>query len=582
MRIRLERILSIFIIASLTASMCGCSNNRQNAAGSEPLLNKYKDFITVDVFCVDANYEGLQTGWFAKVVKDKFNMQLNIISPNVSGGGDTLFFSRSIAGNLGDIVIFNLGNGRLQDAVTAGLLYDITDQVNNSKILSSYPEAIKKSKKLVSNNKVYAIPGEVSSQSGNEPAELIELVFGTFLRWDYYLEEGAPELNTLEDLLPLLKSMQEKHPLSESGETAYAFSLFRDWDDNMMNLAQQPARMYGYSELGFVLHKVDGSDYDNIIEDDSIYVRGLKFFFEANRLGILDPESTTQNWDKLWNKYVDGAVYFSPWSYQGSSAYNTAEHSAFGKGIKHVVVNDMKLISHAASPAGGLLAVGIGSRAQDKERMFDFIEWLYSPEGIMENCGANGGAAGPEGLTWEYIDGECKLTDFGKQVFADAEGTQMPEEWGGGTWFSGISALNFKAVRESDINEETGECYGYSVWPSYQRDNSNVLDRSWQEYYKADTMVELVKRNGTYLIEPGTDYITPTESINITTIRNQCSDIIVAYSWRMIFAKEESLFYQLLAEMQTIVKTLGYDEVLAFDMECARELNQARDAARSQ
>lgn len=46
----------------------------------------YKEFITVDVFDAQANFQGIQSGWFAKVVKDRFNMELNIIAPNVAGG----------------------------------------------------------------------------------------------------------------------------------------------------------------------------------------------------------------------------------------------------------------------------------------------------------------------------------------------------------------------------------------------------------------------------------------------------------------------------------------------------------------
>ncbi len=74
---------------------------------------KYPEFITVDVFDSQANYQGIQSGWFAKIVKDKFNMELNIIAPNVAGGGDTLFQTRSANGNLGDLILTNANKGRL-------------------------------------------------------------------------------------------------------------------------------------------------------------------------------------------------------------------------------------------------------------------------------------------------------------------------------------------------------------------------------------------------------------------------------------------------------------------------------------
>lgn len=42
--------------------------------------------MTVEVFDSLASSQGLQkSGWFAKIVKDKFNIKLNIIAPNVSG-----------------------------------------------------------------------------------------------------------------------------------------------------------------------------------------------------------------------------------------------------------------------------------------------------------------------------------------------------------------------------------------------------------------------------------------------------------------------------------------------------------------
>jgi len=45
-----------------------------------------EELITVDVFAYQANYQGIQGGWFGKYVEDKFKIRLNIIAPNVSSG----------------------------------------------------------------------------------------------------------------------------------------------------------------------------------------------------------------------------------------------------------------------------------------------------------------------------------------------------------------------------------------------------------------------------------------------------------------------------------------------------------------
>ena len=47
----------------------------------------------------------------------------------------------------------------------------------------------------------------------------------------------------------------------------------------------------------------------------------------------------------------------------------------------------------------------------------------------------------------------------------------------------------------------------------------------------------------------------------------------------MVFAKDEETFYSLQEEMQTAVKSLGYDQVLTFDMDSAKAEIAAKLAA---
>lgn len=48
----------------------------------------------------------------------------------------------------------------------------------------------------------------------------------------------------------------------------------------------------------------------------------------------------------------------------------------------------------------------------------------------------------------------------------------------------------------------------------------------------------------------------------------------------MCFASNEEEFNKLLTEMQETVKSLGYDDVLAYDMQVAKDKDAARAAAR--
>lgn len=245
-----KKIISLMLCAVMGASlMTGCggdSDTSSAASGGANSDGTYSDFITVDVFAGQANYQGLQSGWFAKVVKDKFNMELNIIAPNVAGGGDTLFQTRSAAGDLGDLILTNADGGRLQNLVTAGLVMDMTDLLADAENVHQYDTAIETVNELAGAEGIYAIPSEVSQSAPTEASESLEPTFGPYLRWDAYKAVGYPEIKDLNGLLDVLKQMQEAVPTSDSGKQTYALSFFKDWDGNMMNNAKQPTCFYVY------------------------------------------------------------------------------------------------------------------------------------------------------------------------------------------------------------------------------------------------------------------------------------------------------------------------------------------------
>ncbi len=178
-----KKLLSMLLCVLLIASMfAGCGKKANPAAGSADPADttktedtaaadtkavdtasddntkageaKYPKFITVDVFDGLANYQGIQSGWFAKIVKDKFNMELNMIAPNVAGGGETLFQTRSASGDLGDLIIYGADGGRLQSMVTAGLLLNLTDLISDKENLKKYQSGIDSLNELVKDQSI--------------------------------------------------------------------------------------------------------------------------------------------------------------------------------------------------------------------------------------------------------------------------------------------------------------------------------------------------------------------------------------------------------------------------------------------
>lgn len=562
--------LSLALLGGVAA--CGKSEADEKAS-SKNADGTYEKAITIDVYDGLANYMGIQEGWFAKIIKDKFNMELNIIAPNVAGNGDTLYQTRTAAGDLGDLIIVDKGQ-QYNELVEAGLLYDISEYYPNMKNISRFDDAVKKLNE--GKEAIYGLPTSVSSISATSPSEGLEPTFGAYLRWDLYGEQNYPKVGTLEDLLPVVKGIQDANPTTESGKKVYGFSLFSDWDGNMLNAGKQLVTYYGYDELGFVLAKADGTDYQSILDSDSEYVRALKFYYDANQMGLVDPESTTQNYDTLFAKFQDGQVLFSWWPWLGQAAFNTQTNLDAGKGFMMVPIEDQCIFSYGAEVYGGKQFIGVGADAEDPERIAAFIDWLYSPEGVLANSSQTSGSSGPEGLTWEMKDGQPVLTEFGKKALLDGN-ADMPEEYGSGTYKDGVSALNVNTVLPIDENPENGFSYSYTMWESYQKDNTNPVIEDWSQHMGGSrTTIEYLEENDQLLVAPGASYVAPEDSAEISTLRNQVKSTIVEYSWKIVFAKNENEFNTLLKEMQKTADGLGYNTVLDFDMANAKAQNEQR------
>lgn len=570
------KFLGLSLATGLLLTACGKKDSGQSVDTSDDGKE-----MTVTVYDDLANYQGIQSGWFGKLVKDKFNMKLKIIAPNVAGGGQTLFDSRSAAGNLGDIIITGAGSGRAKRLAKSNLISNMAPYAKGCKYLKEYKNATDHLNKLAGKDSgIWGIPGSVSKQSPTASSESIDPTFGPYLRWEYYKQLGYPKIDTLEDLLPVLKKMQAEARKENPGKKIYAISLFKDWDGNMMNNAKQPTCYYGYDEMGFALAKADGSDYQSITKTNGQYERVLRFFNKAYRMGLVDPESSTQNYDKLYAKYTNGQVLFSFWPWLGSNAYNTTKNKNAGKGFEMVDIKDMKIFDYGATPNGGGGSTGtiyLGSKAKNKRRIVKFINWLYSPQGVTCGGSDTAGAPGPKGMTWTIKNGQPVLTKFGEKALLEG-GAKVPSKWGKGQFKDGISALNFTTVLLSDKNPETGYDYDYKAWPSVLKlTRDNPLDKDWSKHMKnSKTTLDYLKKSNKLLVAPGSPYVQPDESSEISTLRGQVKSKIVNDSWKAVFAKNNSQFDRIFSDMQKETKGLGIDKVLKFDMKCAHEQDKAR------
>jgi len=391
----------------------------------------------------------------------------------------------------------------------------------------------------------------------------------------------------------MLRDMMEAVPYTETGRRTWGITLWSDWDSQGMANALWFDQMYGMGQWGdmmFVSHETD--TWETWLDDDGLYHRILRFYFDANQMGVLDPDSITQDWDTALVKANEGANMFSWYSWYGIG-FNTSddydEDGNFvpgrveqGIGYQFVPIMDQRNVvagMHPFGPEGQV--IGIGPHVQDVQRLIDFLDWMSSPT-IAQTI-----AAGPEGLTWEMVDGEPVLTEFGFAVdlhvrqHMDSD-VPVPAEWGGGTFGHGSWGGNLSPVsiaRGREMNPETGFPYDPRLWPSIAVGQATPIEEQWQERFDALNVMDFLDSNNMLVTTIATDFIVTPMPSDLYAIRQSLDTVMRTSPWRMIFARDEAEFDSIWREWQETAHGLGWQELVDFHAEDIARWHEYRAAA---
>ncbi|MEK5641454.1 hypothetical protein BK138_10960 [Paenibacillus rhizosphaerae] len=570
-------LFACLFIASVGLAGCGSGSNEEPGTDTKTSENNtaidHSKPLTITVFDNAANYQGEQTGWYGKLLKDKFNLTLNILAPQVAG--DQLYKTRSAAGNLGDLLIID--NSQLEELIPAGLIMDLTDKVKNTKYLSQYVDNHFKPfneafDKVNPDGKIYALPTFTADTSPTTFSE-DQPYSSPILPWDYYKGVGAPKLNNLTDLLNVLKKMQEKYPKTPDGKPIVPITLWKDWDGGGMENVRWLSNWYGYEQPDgtSTLQLNAKGDIVPLIDDNSMYKKILQFYFTANQMGLIDPDSASQDWNKVSEKLTNKQVLLLWYSWQ-RGFYNSIERGKNGDGYVSVPIADSRIIQTSDAYYGNGRVFAIGSKAKNPERIMEFLDWSVSPEGLRYYTN------GFEGFNYEKTDdGKFKLTETGQTAFQ--KNTPVPDQYGGGGYQDGQSKINSMIMSDFVKDPDTGEFYNNNYWSSTIEANKTALTTDWQKTYDAKNATDYYQKNKMIDIVPNINTSFGVDSSDIKNKRSQISDYVKNASWKMVFAKDQAEFDQLWAKMKTDVAGLGWNDVLAADTAKAQKIVQMRSEA---
>ncbi|WP_026510152.1 cytochrome c oxidase subunit IV [Butyrivibrio sp. LC3010] len=527
-----------------------------------------EETVTLDVYDQLANYSGEQTGWFGKVMLDKFNVKLNIIPEN-----DGVFDTRMESGNLGDLVIWGSDGEQYQQAVDKGMLFDWEEddliKEYGPYIDANMAPALEKNKGISSDGKLYGFGFDVT-RSAKDPGSFM---YTWDLRYDLYKEIGSPEIKDLDGLVDVLAQMKEACPTDDNGNPTYGVSLFNDWDGDMVMFVKSTATAYyGYDEFGLGLYDPSTQTFHPVLEENGPYLTALKFYNTLYQKGLLDPDSQTQGFNGMQEDYQNGTAFLNVFNFMGSALYNTPDHLADGKGMFPVKPTDAKPIRYGLNVYGGNRIWSIGANTEYPELCMAIINWLSTPEGRMIS------EYGPKDVCWYYDEnGNTCFTETGLACKTDIS-TEMGNGYDG-TYDDGSFKMNNSTwALDAPNPDSNGETFNYRNWASYSTEAGSDIEKDWREFAGANTP-DLYLDKQDYILAPGTMYTGGVHSDELQVVWDQVATCVKDNSWKAIYAESDEEFDKIVDDMIQQANEYGYDECIEFQENEAKLRAEAENAA---
>ncbi|MBQ6506479.1 MAG: sugar ABC transporter substrate-binding protein [Clostridia bacterium] len=542
----MKKLVSLLLALALVLSLVSVS-----------AMAEGQELLTIDVYDDAANYNGIQTGWFAKVIKDRFNIELNIIASQVVG--NTIYATRSEEGNLGDIIVVD--KAKFPEIVEAGLAKDISDKLPACENIMQFKTQIDVYNKGLTGEegKYYGIPTEMTDTAPDTLTD--DVIYSSpMLRWDLYKEIGAPKLENLDDLLAALEKIHEIHPTNDDGDPAYPFTLWADWDgnDNMIGIANvvQLTTWYGEKLKGSAMLKPDYT-FSPLYDRANAYYTITKFLNKAYQKGLVDPDSGTQNWDNVSAKLSSGRADVMWYSWE-TGFWNSVDRLNAGNAFIFIPVADQNYYADADRYYGSDRMFGIGSGVEGEkyDRIMAFLDWYASPEGATFQHD------GIEGLN--YIVENGKFVPYKDNALMD--NLPVPEEYGGGGYSDGNNAINQWIVSSICVNPVTGERFAQKYWQSYKDMTMTEMKKEWQAMFDAEDSVDWMKKNGKLLASPSVDFTPAADNNDIIALRSEINAKLCEYTWNLIMSCDtDDAFEAMWDEMVAELDGLGYNDLFEYD-----------------
>ena len=507
--------------------------------------------VTLTVYMNPSGYltSGIQNDAVAQAIKEKTGVTLDIVAEETDK-------TKAIvaSGDLYDISVLD-NVEYISPLISTDSVADLSEWIEKAPNLTgNFSELINYSKEYLSNDSgnLYVLP--MRAKADNSP--LAKDMDGNFIQWDQYVEAGSPEITSVDDLIDLLETIQNNNPENENGQKAYALSAWSDWGAG--SFASPLQKVLGLSGTSlYSSYSYSDNEYQDLFNDDNLYLQYAEFMYKANQRGLVDPEAFVQKYEDYSAKLMDGRVLTSmyAWAVSAKSAALEKEGKAGFVDILFADTEEFPSQVNRDSVFGYSLRLLVVSKDCDDTKMeaiMRLLNFIYSEDGARTMLN------GPEGTTWTKDDN-------GNAVFTEETMAAVLEDSSyltnfGADYYLGLMGIDY------DAYDSTGERYiDLRLNKDYIQQTLKDYEREYCEHYGVEIPLDVfVNRENQSTQHISISMLYPTEvPTNISRIKTKVEDYMLKELPVLILSENQEAYDANLAEMR--------EELTAMDYETARD-----------
>ena len=496
-----RKIMSVLLSLTLVVTcFIGCgSTETSGPVSSNGKMDKTP--ITLTFFNCDLSEDMPFTDDVAEKIKELTGVTLKITHPVA---GDTQSIPLMIAsGDYPDLIFAKGDTGKLIDA---GAIIQLDDYIekNGQNLKNLYGDKLNRLKASKDDPHIYTVGTNGVDKKMYNPD-------GTLQIQNAVLKElGYPKISTLQDYENAIKKYKEKYPEINGQKTIGMSLMASDWRW-LITCGNIASAVAGIPDDG--QFKIDDETQTAVYKYQLPELKEyFKWLCHMNAEGLLDPESFTQKEETYKAKLSQGVVLGisdAKWD------YDKVTTGLVGSGMEERTFAPLAVTLNENCKAqcmknygyGGGWGVAISSTSENKDRAFQFLDWLASDEAqVLLNWGVEGKHYTVENgvRTFKPEVQEQKNTDkdFTKKTGIGRYIYPFPQRGNGakdstGNYYTSDSLESYIANYNS-AEKETLAAYGKESWcdmfPQEEELGTSKHGQAWEYTIPSDSEIAIIEK----------------------------------------------------------------------------------------